>query len=69
MKKFLMALMAVLFLGATSMVLADDAAGTTKPADSTNAPAAKPMKKAHKGHKGHKGMKKATPAAASEPAK
>ena len=60
MKKFLMALMAVLFLGATSMVLADDAAGTTKPAA---APA-----KSHKGGKGHKGGKKGKKGAKAAPA-
>lgn len=58
MKKFLMALMAVLFLGATSMVLADG----TAPAPKTT------TTKSHKGGKGHKGGKKGKKAATTAPA-
>jgi hypothetical protein len=59
MKKILMALMAVLFLGATSMVFADGTTGSP-------APAPKGLK-SHKGNKqkGHKGQRKTVPGPAA----
>lgn len=64
MKRFFAVLMTVLFLGATGVVLADEAAGTTAAPATTDA---KPMKKA-KHAKHAKKMKKAKTEAAAAPA-